>query len=202
MRRKTRPLQGRESLIILRIQCSPDVALIFHHAIMKRELIMNDISEFSQMVSHAIPYALQCGNLNAFAKDCANEVERSGEPAFYLTTKKLATEPHRFPVALEMWGYNDETNESFLVAQMNIIRPEYRDNAFGFRGNHLVVALLEQVREKLQLMVPDGVEVLTSNTQWRSLIHGPGYSEKKTQRALSRVAMEPTEKAIIKNSRI
>lgn len=163
---------------------------------------MNDMSEFSQMVTHAIPYALRCGDLNAFAKDCANEVERSGEPAFYLTTKKLATEPHRFPVALEMWGYNDVTHESFIVAQMDIIRPEYRDNAFGFRGNHLVVALLEQVRDKLQRMVPDGVDVLTSNTQWRSLIHGTGYSEKKTQRALSRIVVVPTEKTVKKSSRL
>lgn len=146
-----------------------------------------DPDEFIQLVAFAKPYAIQCGDINGFAIQCAQEVERSGEPAFYLTTRKLATDPKRFPVALEMWGYDETNGQSFMVAQMDITRPVYKDNPHGFHGNHLVVSLLEQTRDKLQILVPEGVEVLTSHALWRSLTHGAGYAEIKAQRALERL---------------
>lgn len=158
---------------------------------------MAHAEDFAAQVKNATPYARQCGDLDGFAKACFDEVERSGEPAFFLTTKKHIDDPHRFPAALEMWAYDEGKGQAFVAATLDIERPDYKSNPFGFLGNHLVVALLEEVKRKVVELVPDGISILTSQTSWRSLIHGSGYAEIKSKRALERVvgsAPEPIKK--------
>jgi hypothetical protein len=141
---------------------------------------MDPLDDFATLVEHAKPYARQCGALDNFAQACFEEVERSGEPAFFLTTQKHLNEPHRFPAALEMWGYDENKGQAFVVATMDITRPDYKNNSEGFKGNHLVVALLEEVKKKVVDLVPDGIAILTSQSSWRSLIRGSGYTEIKS----------------------
>lgn len=152
--------------------------------------IMDQDSTFSDLVNSAIPYAHKCGDLAGFASTCAEEVLRSGEPAFYMTTLKDINQPKSFPVALQMWSYDETSGQSVVIATLDIERPKYRGNMHGFMGNHLVVALLELARSELQSRVPEGVEVLTSRTKWDALIHGSGYFELKAQRALHRSVPE------------
>lgn len=147
-------------------------------------------NEFKDLVEFAKPYAARCGNIAGFARACAAEVERSGEPAFYMTTRKNPMEPGRFPIALEMWGYEESTGQNLLVATLDLDRPEYKDNPHGFMGNHLVVALIELSRSTLQSMIHDGVQVFTSQSTWSALTRGSGYAELKMQRALHRVIPE------------
>lgn len=154
---------------------------------------MSQANEFEAQVKNAKAYACQCGDLDGFAKACFDEVERTGEPAFYLTTKKHFNEPHRFPASLEMWAYDEVKNKAFVAATMDIVRPDYKTNPFGFQGNHLVVALLEEVKHKVVDLVPDGVAILTSQASWRGLIHGSGYSEIKSKRSLERMVPAAAE---------
>lgn len=146
--------------------------------------------DFDALTRHATPYAKLCGDLQGFARDCAKAVEQSGEPAFYLTAIKPA-EAKRFPSSLEMRGYDERERRSIVVGRMEITRPDYTENPHGFKGNHLVVALLESARRELQALIPDGIAVLTSQTQWKALIQGEGYRELKTQRALNRAIAQP-----------
>lgn len=139
-----------------------------------------------ELVDHAKPYAVQCGDIDSFARECSSEVERSGEPAFFMETLKQAGDPKRFPAGLQLWAFDEEKGETFVVANMDLERPKYKDNPHGFRGNHLVVALLDIAREKAQAMVPEGVTILTSRMAWMSLLRGDGYRELKSQRALNR----------------
>lgn len=147
---------------------------------------MDQSHDFSAQVDNAKPYARLCGDLKGFANACFQEVERSGEPAFFLATKKHFSEPRAFPASLEMWSYDEVKQASFVVATMDVERPDYKANPFGFQGNHLVVALLELVKSDVVELVPDGIAILTSAASWRSLIHGPGYAEIKAKRSLER----------------
>lgn len=158
---------------------------------------------FQELMEFAKPYALLCGDLATFAQACANEVRESGEPAFYLTTQKSIAEPGRFPTGLLMHSYDESKGQSQVIASMDIARPEYKDNVHGFKGNHLVVALIETVREKIQCMLPEGVEVLTSYATWSSLTHGPGYAELKAKRALERsIPLDATSLKAAKRARL
>lgn len=148
---------------------------------------MSDINEYQELVDLAMPWARRCGDIDSFAQECAREVERTGEPAFFLETVKHMDAPKRFPAALALWAFDETENKTYVLANMEIDRPEYRDNPHSFRGDHLVVALLQMAQNRARELVPEGVEILTSRSSWSSLIHGPGYRERKQQRHMERV---------------
>ena len=148
-------------------------------------------ANFDFLVSCARECALSCGDLSAFAKQCAEEVVRSGEPAFFLTTRKNISEPKRFPVALEMYAYTLESNTAKLIASLDILRPDYKSNSHGFGGNHLVVALLNVAAEAVKKECPENIEIVTSHSKWSTLIHGPGYQALKTKIGLQYLVSEP-----------
>ena len=141
--------------------------------------------EFESLVAAAKLYARQCGDLDEFAESCKREMIDSGEPAFFLSTIKDPNDPKRFPIALAIHSYDQEKSLDKVIASMDITRPDYKDNSDGFRGNHLVVALLELAREAICQKAPETVRVLTSASQWIALVHSDGFKEEKARRALS-----------------
>lgn len=148
---------------------------------------MPEINEYQELVDFAMPWARRCGDVEGFARECAREVARTGEPAFFMETIKRPDAPKRFPCALSLWAYDEAKNQTYVLADMAIDRPEYKDNPHGFRGDHLVVALLQLAQNKARELVPEGVDILTSRSAWSSLIHGPGYRERKEQRHMERL---------------
>ena len=110
-------------------------------------------------------------------------------------TVKRADDPKRFPAAISLWAYDEAKGQSFIVVQMELARPDYKENPHGFNGNHLVRAVLAEARERAEALIPEGVQIVTSRLEWNGLIHGPGYRERKAQRALARLVPKEAQAA-------
>lgn len=142
------------------------------------------LSEFDELVQFAKPYARKCCDCEAVAQSIAQWCDKSGEPALFITTVKDVANQQRFPVALSFFHMDPATRRSVHINTISVERPDYTDNEFGFKGNHLVVALLREVQGLIREKVRLPVETFTGQAAWNTFCQGPGYFALKEQRAL------------------
>ncbi len=156
----------------------------------------NPQSEYDHLVSCAKPYARQCCDCDDIARKIAQWCDESGEPALFISTLKDPMDQGRFPIALAFYRMDPPTRRSVLINTFPIARPDYKDNEFGFQGNHLVVALLREIQGLLREKVRLPVETFTGQRAWTTFCDGPGYFALKEQRAFDyAIPSEPAESA-------
>lgn len=151
--------------------------------------------ESDPFLDAALPFARACGDLTSFVSQASLAARDSGEPVFFLTTKKDPAKPSRFPVALQLFGFDEVEGAALLISEMPIIRPDYDAEGSTVRGNHVVVALLREVMIALESDLGEGFEVLTSSARWREITRDRlAYCARKQQRAMS-IALEESGSA-------
>ena len=135
---------------------------------------------FEELVACAVPYAEQALDAGAAGADAAAFSKAGYESAVYLhfdkTTK--ANGQAGFPCAACVTrrepaergdGYSLET------ISFELVRPDYSSNPDGFKGNHLVCAVIELLRRSIAEHSNGHVIVFTSQAQWAQHCSTPLY---------------------------
>lgn len=142
------------------------------------------MDDFDLLVEAAGPYADTAVDYARLAEEVAENVKNGGDPALFLTTQKNAANPLSFPLALQFHRRNPD-GVSELVGSFDIERPDYSDNRQGFKGNHLVVAILRKAEKAISERVSHKIDIYTGTRAWTRHCASPGYFETKDHNAIT-----------------
>lgn len=149
-------------------------------------------SSFDELVEAAASYAEQAVDVEAVAKEIALWSDAHFERALYMgmSKTKKSDGSSGFPEEFLIARRDKNLKSGKETRSFSIIRPDYRDNPEGFGGNHLVVAIINKIKEATERSSKLGVAIMTSEKAWNDFCQGPIYEARKEGDMLSSVLSE------------
>ena len=145
---------------------------------------------FEELVACAMPYAEQALDAQAAGAEAAAFSKAGHESAVYLhfdkTTK--ANGQAGFPCAACVTRREPaERGDGYSLATLSfgLVRPDYSPNPDGFKGNHLVCAVIELLRRSIAEHSAGHVLVFTSQAEWARHCSTPLYRAEREGNVLS-----------------
>ena len=130
------------------------------------------LTSFEQHVLDAMPFSLQALDFERAAQDITHYTHESGDHALYLSTRKNLYEPNRFPLSLIVDCYSVKDQQAQRLFEFDLTRPDYKPNDLGVAGNHVVIGIINHLRQACLLLEPK-LQIFTSQTTWIRYCNDP-----------------------------